>query len=185
MPRFMGLAATCSVPRFFASVTALFHDGNLDGLGAVVEEVSPLPAVLMERPYHDGNDGAHGSGAPPTGVKMFMRLDSRLQCAPGRGCKSMERGGSPGFKAVKNRAVSNRTCVAAMRGGEQRNENDQSVTQTARRGRRRELDSVGGRGRVGWRPTKPVAAGQPRWQSGDPRSTRRWLETEWLEVLLR
>jgi len=30
--------------------------------------------------------------------------------------------------AVKNRAVSNRNCVAAIRGGEQRNENDQSVT---------------------------------------------------------
>jgi hypothetical protein len=34
--------------------------------------------------------------------------------------------------AVKNRAVSNRNCVAAMRGGEQRNENDQSVTLVAR-----------------------------------------------------
>ena len=50
--------------------------------------------------------------------------------------------------AVKNRAVSNRNCVAAMRGGEQRNENDQSVTQVARVGRRRELDSVGEDGRV-------------------------------------
>jgi len=45
--------------------------------------------------------------------------------------------------AVMNRAVSNRNCAAARRGGEQRNENDQSVTQTARGGRRRELDSVG------------------------------------------
>ena len=36
--------------------------------------------------------------------------------------------------AVKNRAVSNRNCVAARRGGEQRNENDQSVTQEAPRG---------------------------------------------------
>ena len=32
------------------------------------------------------------------------------------------------FCAVTNRAVSNRNCVAAMRGGEQRRENDQSVT---------------------------------------------------------
>jgi hypothetical protein len=32
--------------------------------------------------------------------------------------------------AVKNRAVLNRNCVAVRRGGEQRNENDQSVTQT-------------------------------------------------------
>ena len=52
------------------------------------------------------------------------------------------------FCAVKNRAVSNRNCVAAMRGGEQRNENDQSVTQVVRVGCRRELDSVGVSGRV-------------------------------------
>ena len=50
--------------------------------------------------------------------------------------------------AVKNRAVSNRNCVVATRGGEQRNENDQSVTQTVRVGSRRELDSVGVAGRV-------------------------------------
>jgi hypothetical protein len=36
------------------------------------------------------------------------------------------------FCAVKSRAVSNRNCVVATRGGEQRNENDQSVTQAAR-----------------------------------------------------
>ena len=58
--------------------------------------------------------------------------------------------------AVKNRAVSNRNCVAVRRGGEQRNENDQSVTQTARRGRRRELDSVGVDGRAFERVAKPV-----------------------------
>src|SRR5579872_5387388 len=58
--------------------------------------------------------------------------------------------------AVKNRAVSNRNCVAAMRGGEQRNENDQAVTQAARVGRRRELDSVGVDGRVFERKTKPA-----------------------------
>src|SRR5580658_380412 len=50
--------------------------------------------------------------------------------------------------AVKNRAVSNRNCVAAMRGGEQRNENDQSVTQTVLKDGRRELDSVGKVGRA-------------------------------------
>jgi len=33
--------------------------------------------------------------------------------------------------AVMNRAVSNRNCVGAIRGGEQRNENDQSVTQAS------------------------------------------------------
>jgi hypothetical protein len=53
-----------------------------------------------------------------------------------------------GFCAVKNRAVSNRNCVAAMRGGEQRGENDQSVTQAVPEDGRRELDSVGVGGRV-------------------------------------
>ncbi len=61
--------------------------------------------------------------------------------------------------AVKNRAVSNRNCAVAMRGGEQRNENDQSVIQTARVGRRRELDSVGVDGRACERKAKPVGAG--------------------------
>ena len=50
--------------------------------------------------------------------------------------------------AVKNRAVSNRNCVLATRGGEPQNENDQSVTQIARVGGRRELDSVGVAGRA-------------------------------------
>ena len=59
--------------------------------------------------------------------------------------------------AVKSRAVSNRNCVVVTRGGEQRNENDQSVTQMAPMGRHRELDSVGVVGRVCERKTKPVA----------------------------
>jgi hypothetical protein len=50
--------------------------------------------------------------------------------------------------AVKNRAVSNRNRVAVRRGGKQRNENDQSVTQEVRRDRHCELDSVGVAGRV-------------------------------------
>jgi len=58
--------------------------------------------------------------------------------------------------AAKSRAVSNRNCPAAMRGGEQRNQNDQSVTQAAHVGCRRELDSVGMDGRVGWITTKPL-----------------------------
>ena len=58
--------------------------------------------------------------------------------------------------AVKSRVVSNRNCVVATRGGEQRNENDQSVTQTAPAGRRRELDSVGVDGRAFERVAKPV-----------------------------
>ena len=61
--------------------------------------------------------------------------------------------------AVKNRAVSNRNCVAARRGGEHRNENDQSVTQAVRKDGRRELDSVGVDGRVFVALTKPVGAG--------------------------
>ena len=52
------------------------------------------------------------------------------------------------FCAVKNRAVSNRNCVAERRGGEQRNENDQSVMQVVRWDHRCELDSVGVGGRV-------------------------------------
>ena len=59
--------------------------------------------------------------------------------------------------AAKSRAVSNRNCVVATRGGEQRNENDQSVTQTVPGGRRRELDSVGVDGRACERKAKPVA----------------------------
>ena len=58
--------------------------------------------------------------------------------------------------AVKNRAVSNRNCVVATRGREQRNENDQSVTQDGSEAVRRELDSVGVVGRVCERKTKPV-----------------------------
>jgi hypothetical protein len=58
--------------------------------------------------------------------------------------------------AVKSRAVSNRNCVVVTRGGEQRNENDQSVTQTIRMDRRGELDSVGVDGRAFERVAKPV-----------------------------
>jgi len=38
--------------------------------------------------------------------------------------------------AVKNRTVSNRNCAGAIRGGEQRNENDQSVTRSRHTGTR-------------------------------------------------
>jgi hypothetical protein len=51
------------------------------------------------------------------------------------------------FCAVKSRVVTNGNCVAAMRGGEQRNENDQSVTQAVGMDSRREVDSVGVGGR--------------------------------------
>ena len=58
--------------------------------------------------------------------------------------------------AAKSRAVSNRNCVVVTRGGEPRNENDQSETQTVRVGGRRELDSVGVDGRAFERRAKPV-----------------------------
>ena len=62
-------------------------------------------------------------------------------------------------RAVKSRAVWNRNGVAARRGGEQRNENDPSETLTARKGGRREVDSVGVVGRACWQEAKPVGAG--------------------------
>ncbi len=107
------------------------------------------------------------AGCKPALVRLSRRWDGAVEV---------------GFCAVKSRVVSNRNCVAVRRGGEPRNENDQSVTQTARVGRRGELDSVGVSGRVFERVTKPVAAGKTRWQPDDLRSRPRWLETEWPEV---
>ncbi len=78
---------------------------------------------------------------PPANTQRRRRALVRLR-RPEEGAVEVR------FCAVRNRAVSNRNCVAAMRGGEQRNENDQSVTQVVQRGRRRELDSVGVDGRV-------------------------------------
>src|ERR1035441_3763690 len=90
------------------------------------------------------------------------------------------------FCAVKSCAVSNRNCIAAMRGGEQRNENDQSVTQVVPEDSRGELDSVGVDGRVFERKTKPakraIGASQIAGQPGGPRTWHRWLETEWSAV---
>ena len=65
--------------------------------------------------------------------------------------------------AMKNCAVSNRDGGEAIRGGEQRNENDQSLILAARKGRRRELDSVGVVGRVcEWRTKREERAiGEP------------------------
>ena len=84
------------------------------------------------------------------------------------------------FCAVKSRAVSNRNCVAAMRGGEQRGENDQSVTQTVRADGCRELDSVGEVGRVCECKTKPVAAGKTRHSRDCPgRPADGWSRNGW------
>src|SRR5438093_13069555 len=76
------------------------------------------------------------------------------------------------FCAVKNRAVSNRNCVVETRGGEQRNENGQSVTPFVGKDEHSELDSVGGDGRACERRAKPVAEGKTLWhpQSGMERS---------------
>ena len=59
------------------------------------------------------------------------------------------------FSAAPSRGVSNRNCVVATRGGEQRNENDQSVTKS-RYTETGELDSVGEAGRAFERKAKPV-----------------------------
>ena len=71
------------------------------------------------------------------------------------------------FCAVKNRTVSNRNCVVATRGGEQRNENNWSVTPFVGIDEQSELDSVGGDGRACERRAKPVAEGKSLWH---PRS---------------
>src|SRR5438093_4774859 len=67
------------------------------------------------------------------------------------------------FCAVKNRAVSNRNCVVETRGGEQRNENGQSVTPFVGIDEHSELDSVGGDGRACERGAKTVAEGKTLW----------------------
>ena len=71
------------------------------------------------------------------------------------------------FCAVKSRAVSNHNCVVATRGGEQWNENGQSVTPFVDKDEQSELDSVGGDGRACERCAKPVAEGKTLWH---PRS---------------
>ena len=64
-----------------------------------------------------------GVGERPTGATGTVAL-VRLR---GRGDRAVK----VRLCAVMNRAVSNRNCVGAIRGGEQRNENDQSVTQAS------------------------------------------------------
>ncbi len=84
------------------------------------------------------------AGRRPALVRLSRRWDGAVEV---------------GFCAVKSRAVSDRNCVAVRRGGEQRNENDQSVTQATPAGGRGELDSVGVDGRAFERVAKPVEAG--------------------------
>ncbi len=85
------------------------------------------------RPLDEGLKLRSAAGHSPALVRLRRREDGAVEV---RSC------------AVKSRAVSNRNCVAVRRGGEHRNENDQSVTQACRVASRRELDSVGVDGRA-------------------------------------
>ena len=93
---------------------------------------------------------------PNAGLARNPVAQSRLKSALVRLRGQWDRAVEVRFYVVKSRVVSNRNCVAAMRGGEQRNENDQSVTQVVPEDSRRELDSVGVDGRVFERKTKPA-----------------------------
>jgi len=98
-----------------------------------------------ESSWRDPEGARRGRRTPHARARALVRLRRREDRAVEvRSC------------AAKSRAVSNRDCVAARRGGEQRNENDQSVTQMDRVSRRRELDSVGVDGRAFERLAKPV-----------------------------
>ena len=99
------------------------------------------PPWEHRRPAGNSLESLERAGETPELVRLGRRWDRAVEV---RSC------------AVKSRAVSNRNCVVATRGGEQRNENDQSVTQATRMGRRCELDSVGVVGRVYELKTKPV-----------------------------
>jgi len=126
-------------------------------LGARV--VSPAVFGVSPKSCPRGTDAPFGApgtrrgpvGATPTGATgtvALVRLRRREDKTVG-----------VRFCAVRSRAVSNRNCVVATRGGEQRNENDQSVTQVCRVVSCRELDSVGVDGRAFERQAKPVGAG--------------------------
>ena len=95
-------------------------------------------------PRSQGGESENLSRRPPGGTPALVRLRGRED-----GTVEVR---SP---AVKSRGVSNRNCVVATRGGEQRNENDQSVT-TSRYTETGELDSVGVDGRAFERMAKPV-----------------------------
>ena len=94
--------------------------------------MSTFPEALPGQGARLAGATVSGDGPSPL-VRLRRREDGAVEV---RSC------------AVKSRAVSNRNCVVATRGGEHRNENDQSVTQVAQAGRHRELDSVGVDGRA-------------------------------------
>ncbi len=133
---------------------------------------------------------SHFDGAPNCNrLELLKKPGVSSVIAPKAGCqpalvrlrRRWDRAVEVGFCAVKSRAVSNRNCVAVRRGGEQRNENDQSVTQTAQ-------------WVVAVNSIRSVWTGEPSsdWRSLTWRakpagsrtvwSSHRWLETEWPEV---
>jgi len=75
------------------------------------------PASRRQEERRRGIEFAERAGRMPALVRLKGRWDRAVKVR---------------LSAAKSRGVSNRNCVAVMRGGEQRNENDQSVTQMAR-----------------------------------------------------
>ena len=140
--------------------------------------------IAAGQTHQNGNDGENGraaaipsasSGRPARRMwRLFGRAAERgptRRSATSSSAPEMARtqdGGSP-FPCGGSRGVSKRNCVAARRGGEQRKENDQSIT-TSRHTGTRELDSVGAARASLLEMTKPVAAGKTRWQPEDLRS---------------
>src|SRR5215203_2531581 len=95
-------------------------------------------------------------------------------------------GESP-LRCIGRCAVLNCNCVVATRGGEQQNENDQSVTRSQMK-RQRELDTVGVIGRASGVRAKPVGRAKlsgiqrVEWRNPPrPLDKRRCEETEWSE----
>ena len=80
--------------------------------------------------------------------------------------------------------VAERNCIGAKPpGGEQREANDQSVTQSAETGGHRELDSVGGSGESARARRSPNEIELPALREWTRLAeNRRWLETGWWEV---
>jgi hypothetical protein len=81
-----------------------------------------VPGGLTRHSQRSGGLNGFSAGRDATALRQAERLP--LVRLRGR----VDRTVGVRFCAVKSRAVSNRNCVAAMRGGEQRGENDQSIT---------------------------------------------------------
>ena len=125
--------------------------------------IMPQPAAAVHGECCEGRSRGRGMPCRIAGSEIG-RYVSRGHAADGTSAAVRLGGWEDGAVevrscAVKNRAVSNRNCVAEMRGGEQRNENDQSETEGSGKAVRGELDSVGVSGRAFDRVAKPVGAG--------------------------